>query len=164
MEYLTEGKYSHEPVIFKTFFLMAEVMSNIQDNPKKTYYYNAEIIDDIIKMQQLLDNHKFGDILLLKGVNAFYGGNADEVYYSFKEAYRYYAAGETSRYWIKKDLLQENIHYTFTKLGIYMAGYDTSFLPNEYRQPLILFDGDHNNFVASGIQRTKDLHLNLPLI
>lgn len=164
MEYLTEGKYSHEPVIFKTFFLMAEVMSNIQDNPKKNYYYNAEIIDDIIKMQQLLDNHKFGDILLLKGVNAFYGGNADEVYYSFKEAYRYYAAGETSRYWIKKDLLQENIHYTFTKLGIYMAGYDTSFLPNEYRQPLILFDGDHNNFVASGIQRTKDLHLNLPLI
>lgn len=164
MEYLIEGKYSHEPVIFKTFFLMAEVMSNIQHNPEKTYYYNAEIIDDIIKMQQLLDNHKIGDILLLKGVNAYYGGNADEVYYSFKEAYRYYAAGETSRYWIKKDLLEENIHYTFTKLGIYMAGYDTSFLPNEYRQPLILFDGDHDNFVASGIQRTKDLHLNLPLI
>ena len=162
MEYLEEGEYSHEPIIFKTFFLMAEVMANIQHNPEKTCYYNTGIIDDILKMQQLLDNHKVGDILLLKGVNAYYSKNKDEVYYSFKEAYKHYAAGETSRYWIKKDLLEENIKYSFTVLGIYMAGYDVSFLPVEIRQPLTIFEND--KFVASGIQRTGDLHLNLPLI
>lgn len=162
MEYLEEGEYSHEPIIFKTFFLMAEVMANIQHNPEKTYYCNADTINDILKMQQLLDNHKIGDILLLKGVNAYYSGNKDEVYYSFKEAYKHYSAGETSRYWIKKDLLEENIQYTFTKLGIYMTGYDISFLPVKCRHPLTIFDND--GFVASGIQRTGDLHLNLPLI
>lgn len=162
LEYLQVGKYSHEPIIFRTFFLMAEVMSNIQHNPEITYFYNVEIINDIIKMQQLLDNHKIGDILFLKGVNAYYGGNRNDLYYSFKEAYKYYESGETSRYWIKKELLEENIHYTFTKLGIYMAGYDISFLPIKYRQPLTILDKD--KFVASGIQRTGDLHLNLPLI
>lgn len=162
MDYLENGEYSHEPIIFKTFFLMAEVMTNIQHNPGPTYYFNVDIIDNILKMQQLLDNHKIGDILLLKGVNAYYGGNIDDVYYSFKEAYKHYAARETSRYWIKKHLLEENIQYTFTKLGIYILGYDVSFLPAEYRQPIIIFDDD--KFIASGIQRTGDLHLNLPLI
>lgn len=159
--YLEEGEFSHEPIIFKTFFLMAEVMANLQHNPEKSYYYNVDIIKDILVMQQLLNNHKIGDILLLKGVNAFYGGNAEEVYYSFKEAYKHYDAGETSRYWIKKDLLIENIQYSFTQLGIYMTGYDMSFLPHEYRQPLVLFN---NKFSASGILRTSDGYLNLPLI
>lgn len=162
IKYLEEGEYSHEPIIFKTFFLMAEVMANIQHEPEKTCYYNARIIDDILKMQQLLDNHKLGDILLLKGVNAYYSRKKDDVYYSFKEAYKHYSAGETSRYWIKKDLLEENIQYTFTMLGIYKTGYDMSFLPVECRQPLTIFDNDI--FFASGIQRTGDLHLNLPLI
>lgn len=162
MEYLESGKYSHEPIIFKTFFLMAEVMSNLQHKPNKLYYYNVDIINDILKMQQLLDNHKIGDILLLKGVNAYYGENTDEVYYSFKEAYKHYAAGETSRYWIKKDLLEENIQYTFTMLRIYTKGYDVNFLAEKYRQPLTICES--KNFIASGIQRTGDLHLNLPLI
>lgn len=162
MKYLTDGKYSHEPIIFKTFFLMAEVMAKLQHEPETHYFYNARIIDDILKMQQLLDNHKSGDILLLKGVNAYYAKKKDCVYYSFKEAYKYYSSGDTSRYWIKKDLLVENIRYTFTKLGIYKTGYDMSFLPAECRQPLTIFKNDQ--FIASGIQRTGDLHLNLPLI
>lgn len=37
-----------------------------------------------------------------------------------------------------------------------------SFLPAECRQPLTIFENDQ--FIASGIQRTGDLHLNLPLI
>lgn len=162
MEYLETGEFSHEPIIFHTFFLMAEVMSNIQHSPKKTYYYNVRIIDNILKMQQLLNNHKLGDILLLKGVNAYYAENRDDVYYSFKEAYNYYVAGNTSRYWIKKSLLEENISYAFTVLGIYRAGYDVSCFPVEYRQPLVLVDP--SSYKASGIQRTGDLHLNLPLI
>lgn len=162
MEYLENGEYSHEPIIFRTFFLMAEVMSNLQHSPQKTYYYNARIIDNILKMQQLLNNHKLGDILLLKGVNAYYAENRDDVYYSFKEAYNYYVAGNTSRYWIKKKLLEENISYTFTVLGIYRAGYDVSCFPVEYRQPLVLLD--QSSYKASGIQRTGDLRLNLPLI
>ena len=113
-------------------------------------------------MQQLLDNHKLGDILLLKGVNAFYIKKKDDVYYSFKEAYKYYSEGETSRYWIKKSLLEENIRYTFTELGIYKTGYDMSFLSAECRQPLTI--SKKNQFIASGIQRTSDLHINLPLI
>ena len=162
LKYLEEGEYSHEPIIFRTFFLMAEVMSNLQHSPKKTYYYNARIIDNILKMQQLLNNHKLGDILLLKGVNAHYAGNEEEVYYAYREAYKYYAAGETSRYWIKKSLLEENVKYSFTVLGIYKMGYDVSCFPAVCRQPLVLFK--ENEFRASGIQRTGDFHLNLPLI
>lgn len=162
MKYLADGKYSHEPIIFKTFFLMAEIMVKLQHEPEKNYFYNARVIDDILKMQQLLDNHKLGDILLLKGVNAFYIKKKDDVYYSFKEAYKYYSEGETSRYWIKKSLLEENIRYTFTELGIYKTGYDMSFLSAECRQPLTI--SKKNQFIASGIQRTSDLHINLPLI
>ena len=162
MDYLEDGEYSHEPVIFKTFFLMAEIMSNIQQDPEKNYYYNNKIIDDILKMQKLLNNHKLGDILLLKGVNAYYAGNKEEVYYSFKEAYKKYSSGETSRYWIKEKLLIENIKYAFTVLGIYKAGYNMSCFPSECHQPILLFE--KNKFLASGIQRTGDLHLNLPLI
>lgn len=162
MRYIENGEYSHEPIIFHTFFFMAEVMSNLQHAPEKTYFYNARIIDNVLKMQQLLDNHKLGDILLLKGVNAHYAENRDEVYYAYKEAYNYYIEGNTSRYWIKKSLLEENICYSFTVLGIYNAGYDVSFLPIECRQPLVLSEG--NNYRASGIQRTGDLRLNLPLI
>ena len=54
MKYLEEGKYSHEPIIFKTFFLMAEIMSNLQHSPKKTYFYNARLIDNILQTQLLL--------------------------------------------------------------------------------------------------------------
>ena len=79
-----------------------------------------------------------------------------------KEAYKYYSEGETSRYWIKKSLLEENIRYTFTELGIYKTGYDMSFLSAECRQPLTI--SKKNQFIASGIQRTSDLHINLPLI
>lgn len=141
---------------------MAEIMSNIQQDPEKNYYYNNKIIDDILKMQKLLNNHKLGDILLLKGVNAYYAGNKEEVYYSFKEAYKKYSSGETSRYWIKEKLLIENIKYAFTVLGIYKAGYNMLCFPSECHQPILLFE--KNNFLASGIQRTGDLHLNLPLI
>lgn len=162
MRYLEEGKYSHEPIIFKTFFLMAEIMSNLQHSPEKTYFYNARIIDNILQAQLLLNNHKIGDILLLKGVNAYYAGNMNEVYYSFKEAYEHYSDGETSRYWIKEALLKENVNYTFTVLGIYNKGYDVSYFPDTWRRPLIL--SDRNKFEASGIQRTGDLCLNLPLI
>lgn len=161
-EYLADGEYSHEPIIFKTFFLMATVMAKLQHTPEMNYFYNARVIDDILKTQQLLDNHKIGDILLLKGVNAYYARKKDDVYYSFKEAYKHYSAGETSRYWIKKQLLEENIQYTFTELGIYKTGYDMSFLATECRQPLTIFENEQ--FIASGIQRTGDLHLNLPLI
>lgn len=162
IKYLEEGEFSHEPIIFRTFFLMAEVMANIQHKPGITYHYNKNVVDDILKMQKLLDNHKLGDILLLKGVNAYYGKNTDEVYFSFREAYKHYTAGETSRFWIKKELLEENIKYSFTTLGIYKMGYDVSFLPVECRQPLTLFK--NSEFIASGIQRTSDLCLNLPLI
>ena len=57
----------------KLFFMMAEVMANIQHTPEKSYYYNTKIIGDVLKMQQLLNNHILGDILVLKGVNAYYG-------------------------------------------------------------------------------------------
>lgn len=162
MQYLEEGEYSHEPIIFRTFFLMAEVMSNLQHSPEKTYYYNARIIDNILQTQQLLNNHKLGDILLLKGVNAYYIGDMDEVYYSFKGAYEHYSDGQTSRYWIKEDLLKENVNYTFTVLGIYQKEYDVSCFPENWRKPLALID--QNEFKASGIQRTGDFRLNLPLI
>ena len=47
-------------------------------------------------------------------------------------------------------------------LRIYTKGYDVNFLAEKYRQPLTICES--KNFIASGIQRTGDLHLNLPLI
>ena len=162
IQYIMNGKYSHEPIIFRTFFLMAEVMSNLQHEAKTTCYYNARIIENILQIQQLLNNHKTGDILLLKGVNAYYAGNTDDVYYAFVGAHEYFIAEETSRYWVKEELLKENICYAFTALGIYEKGYDLSCLPPECRQPMTPFP--QNDFKASGIQRSGDLHFNLPLI
>ena len=162
MQYLEDGEYSHEPIIFRTFFLMAEVMSNLQHSPEKMCFYNVRLIDNVLQTQQLLNNHKLGDILLLKGINAYYMGDMDEVYYSFKGAYEHYSDGKTSRYWIKETLLMENVNYTFTVLGIYQKGYDVSCFPDKWRKPLVL--SMQNKFKASGIQRTGDLRLNLPLI
>ena len=80
----------------------------------------------------------------------------------FKGAYEHYSDGKTSRYWIKETLLMENVNYTFTVLGIYQKGYDVSCFPDKWRKPLVL--SMQNKFKASGIQRTGDLRLNLPLI
>ena len=161
--YLEQGEYSHEPIIFRTFFSMAEIMGHIQNDPhEKNYYYNRKVIDDILQMQQLLNNHKLGDILLLKGVNAFYAGDKNEVYYSFKTAYEYYSQKDTSRYWIKMDLLKENIRYAFTTLHLYEEKYDFNCFPDECRAPMpaaLLYS--HR---ASGTQQTGDCCLNLPLI
>ena len=162
MIYLESGEYSHEPIIFRTFFQMAKVMSNLQHSPKETYLYNVRIIDNILRLQHLLNNHKLGDILLLKGVNAHYSGNKDDVYYSYKEAYEYYISGETSRYWVKKALLEENVLYSFSVLGIYESGFDVSCFSKKCRKRLT--NSKIRTFKASGIQRTGDLCLNLPLI
>lgn len=162
LDYLESGKYSHEPMIFRTFFSMAEVMARIQHSPKPNYFYNVKIIDDILQIQQLLNNRKLGDILLLKGVNAFYAGKKDEVYYSFKSAYEEYCLKRTSRYWIKLRLIEENIRYTFTVLNMYQCEYDFTFLPAVCRQALS--PEALKNHIASGTQRTSDYFLNLPLI
>lgn len=136
---------------------LIQCRENYTENMLALYDQNKGMIYGIARKYTAVES-----ILLLKGVNAYYAKKRDDVYYSFKEAYKHYSAGETSRYWIKKDLLEENIQYTFTELGIYKTGYDMSFLPAECRQPLTIFENDQS--IASGIQRTGDLHLNLPLI
>lgn len=162
LDYLEIGEYSHEPMIFRTFFSMADIMARLQRAPEPNYFYNLKVIDDILQIQQLLNNHKLGDILLLKGVNAFYAGKKDEVYYSFRNAYEEYTLKRTSRYWIKLKLIEENIHYTFTALNMYQYEYDFTFLPAQYRNALSR--EDLKKHIASGTQRTSDYRLNLPLI
>ena len=137
-------------------------MANLQYAPKENHYYTVKLIEDIIQIQRLLNNGKMGDILLLKGVDAYYIQDEKDVYYSFKKAFDEYSKKKTSRFWIKQQLLLENIQRAFSELGIYEKDYDVSFLPIEYRKPLT--KKQLANFQASGIQRTTDLKMNLPLI
>lgn len=161
-DYLENGEYSHEPLIFTTFFTMAEIMGNLQWFPKEKHLYIKKLIEDVIQIQQLLKNGKMGDILLVKGVDAYYAEDVDDVYYSFKNAYKNYEQKKTSRYWIKKELLLENIHRSFTELEIYQKRYDISFLPEPHRTPLA--DERLKTDKASGIQRTHDNKMNLALL
>ncbi|MDO4302229.1 MAG: restriction endonuclease [Clostridia bacterium] len=161
-EYLESGQYSHEPLIFNTFFIMAEIMNNLQHFPQKKHIYISRLIEDSIKIQRILRNGKMGDILLLKGIDAYYTGNKNDTYYSFKKAYEEYAKGQTSRYWIKRNLLLENIHIAFSELDIYSDGYDFEFLPKEYKTPLS--KEQLSVYQVSGIQRTPDGKMNLALI
>lgn len=161
-EYLENGEFSHEPLIFDTFFLMAEIMAYLQTSPQQSAAYIERLLTQLSQIQQLLENGKMGDILLLRGVNAFYSRDMDDAYYAFHGAYIYYNKGQTSRHWIKKELLLENIHMAFTELDIYSADYDLRFLPEQYQTPLTA--EAYASFRVSGIQQTKDGHMNLPLI
>lgn len=160
--YLKHGTYSHEPLIFNTFFLMAEIMAYLQKQPEQFSVYVDRLLTELAQIQQLLENGKMGDILLLRGINAFYAKDVEGVYFSFRGAYQEYSEKKTSRHWIKKKLLFENVCYSFTVLGIYSQPYDLQFLPETYRRPLSqeMLDA----YQASGIQRTGDLLMNLPLI
>lgn len=124
--------------------------------------YVERLLTELDQIQQLLKNGKMGDILLLRGVNAFYARDTEGTYFSFREAYHEYSEKNTSRHWIKKALLLENICYSFTVLGIYSQPYDLHFLPKAYRWPLS--QEALATHQASGIQRTGDLLMNLPLI
>lgn len=161
-EYLEHGAYSHEPLIFNTFFLMTEIMAYLQKQPERFSIYVERLLTELTQIQQHLENGKMGDILLLRGVNAFYAGDAKGTYFAFCGAYQQYSEKKTSRHWIKKDLLFENTCYAFTVLDIYSQPYNLQFLPESYRQPLTR--EALNTYQASGIQRTGDLLMNLPLI
>lgn len=161
-EYLRNGEYAHEPMIFNTFFMMAEAMDKLQHMPREQHYYIRRLIDDLLQIQLMLNNGKTGDIMLIKGVDAYYNQNAEDVYYSFRQAYTEYKKKQTSRFWIKLQLLYENIHISFTELNIYGSSYNIDFLPDEYRMPLT--NEQLESIRVSGIQQTSDGKMNLPLI
>lgn len=160
--YLEHGKYSHEPLIFNTFFTMAEIMNNLQHRPQKMYLNTEKLIDHLVKMQLLLKSDKMGDIYLLQGINAFYVDDTKTVYYALKCAYQDYNEKETSYYWIKRELIKENIITAYAVSKIVQKGYDVSFLPNEYQKQISCFSKTH--YQAKGIIRTKDTLFNLPLV
>lgn len=160
--YLKTGKYSHEPLIFNTFFTMAEIINNLLDNPKEMYLYTENLLDKLTKMQLLLKSNKMGDIYLLKGLNAYYANDVQTVYYALKKAYHAYYEKETSYYWIKRELMKENIITAYAILKINENDYDISFLPHECREQLLRFS--QINFQAKGIIQTKDKLFNLPLV
>jgi len=161
-KYLEGGKFSHEPLIFNTFFLMAEIMAYLQKRPIQSADYIERLLTELSQIQQILENGKMGDILLLRGVKAFYSKDADETYYAYHGAYIQYNKKKTSRYWIKTELLLENIHVAFTELNIYSEKYDLDFLPQAYQTPLSAEALTH--FHVKGIQQTDDGRMNLPLI
>ncbi len=161
-DYLENGLYSHEPLIFNTFFSMAEAMCCLQHNPQESYDYVEKLIQELIKMQLLLKSNKMGDIYLLQGINAFYHNDVYTTYLALKEAYFEYQQQETTNYWIKRTLIQENIKTAYSKLDIFQKDYDISFLSPECIQQLS--KKTSNVYQASGIIRTKELLFNLPLV
>lgn len=161
-EYLKDGKYSHEPLIFNTFFTMAEVMCCLQHKPKTTSAYVERLLNDLTNIQLILKSDKMGDIFLLKGINAFYQQDDNTAYYALKRAYFAYHEKETTNYWIKRSLITENIIITYSLMEIPQKGYDISFLPNKCIEELL--SSYRKEFRAQGIIRTNDLQFNLPLV
>lgn len=161
-DYLEDGEYSHEPLIFNTFFTMAEVMCCLQHNPTENYMYVESLIKELVKIQLLLKNDKIGDIFLLKGINAFYQGDKDTVYWAFKKAYFFYFETETTNYWIKRELIAENIIMAYSRLNIGQRDHNLSFLPDEVTKLISPLQTYALN--ARGIIRTRDLLFNLPLV
>ena len=160
--YLNCGEYSHEPLIFNTFFTMAEIINNLQHNPNEMYLYTESLLNKLVKMQLLLKNNKMGDIYLLKGINSFYANDSQTVYHALKKAYQTYNAEETSYYWIKRELMKETIIAAYAILEITESHYDISFLSKECREKILQFS--KINYCAKGIIQTKDRLFNLPLV
>lgn len=161
-DYLENGAYSHEPLIFNTFFTMAEAVNCLQHNPDEMYSYIESLLDDLVKVQLLLRSDKLGDIYLLKGVNAYYYSDKQTVYDAFKKAYIMYNEKETTNYWIKRELIKENIITAYSALNISSKDFDISFLSQECIDQLQ--NPPQNGVEAKGIIRTKDLLFNLPLV
>lgn len=161
-DYLEDGEYSHEPLIFNTFFTMAEAMCCLQHNPQEKYNYVEKLLNELVRIQLLLKSDKMGDIFLLRGVNAYYQNDKDTVYWALKDAYCEYKGKKTTNYWIKQKLIAENVVTAYSRLGITQSDYDISFLPEPYTVPCPISQQD--NFSAQGIIRTKDLLFNLPLV
>lgn len=161
-EYLGAGEHAHEPLIFNTFFTMAEIVDNLQHNPKETYLYTEKLLGDLTKLQLLLRSNKMEDIYLLQGINAFYANDLQTVYYALKKAYLAYNEKETSYYWVKRELVRETIITAFGILKMDENRYDISFLTQECREQLLSFSPNH--FRAKGIIQTQDGLFNLPLL
>lgn len=160
-DYLEDGEYSHEPLIFNTFFTMAEAICYLQHNPVENYDYIERLLEDLVKMQLLLKSDKMGDVFLLRGINAFYQKDPETVYWAFKEAYQSYFEKETTNYWIKRKLITENILVAYSKFENLPEEYDMSFLPQECIKQLVSMQEPPE---AQGIIRTKDLMFNFPLV
>ena len=123
---------------------------------------NQEVVLLIVKLQLLLKSNKLADIYLLKGINAYYKNDVQTVYYAFKQAYLAYNENETSYYWIKRQLMQENIITAYSILKISNNNYDISFLSQSCKNKIPQFS--KQKFEASGIIQTKDKLFNLPLV
>lgn len=160
-DYLEDGEYSHEPLIFNTFFTMAETICYLQHNPVENYDYIERLLEDLVKMQLLLKSDKMGDIFLLRGINAFYQKDQKTVYWALKEAYQSYFTKETTNYWIKRKLITENILVAYSKFKNLLGEYDMSFLPQKCIEQIASMQEIPE---ARGIIRTKDLMFNLPLV
>lgn len=160
-DYLEDGEYSHEPLIFNTFFTMAEAMCYLQHNPVEYCHYIERLLEDLVKIQLLLKSDKMGDVFLLRGINAFYQEDPNTVYWAFKNAYLSYYEKETTNYWIKRKLITENIMIAYSRFESIREEYDLSFLPQECIKQLASVQ-EHSG--AQGIIRTKDLLFNLPLV
>ena len=141
---------------------MAEIINNLQHNPVEMYLYTESLLDKLVKIQLLLKSNKMGDIYLLKGINGFYANDNETVYHAFKKAYQAYNEKETSYYWIKRELMNENIITAYAILGIGESYYDISFLPKETREQIFHFS--QTNFCAKGVIQTEDKLFNLPLV
>lgn len=126
LDYLENGKYSHEKLIFSFYFQMAKCSAYIQTDPIR----NGELfeigIQSAEKMQEILNNGKLRDIYNLKGIYFFYKNQPNEMFLSFRDAYlKYETDSIMTNYSSKLELLIDNIIYAFFKMHIW----DNSLYP-----------------------------------
>ena len=161
-DYLSTGEFSHEPLIFNTFFLMAEVISYLQEDPQRYGPYIKKLIKELVDIQYIVSNSKMGDILMLAMISSFYLGEKENVYFYAKSAFELYKEKKVRRYPVRIDLLLENIRYMFSILDMYNASYNLNFLPPEFQTSLS--PNEMNSHNAKGIIQSLDGKVNYPLL
>ena len=161
--YLETGEFAHEPIVFGCFFSLSKATALLMENdPLKHTCEISQYLDDAFGMQPILKNRKLTEILWARGVLAAFQQDAEAVYQYFKEALLELDENKSSRYWIKTELLRENVKYTFSKMSIFDSGRDLNFLKGDTFTPLS--DIELSMHCGTGVLRTHDDRLNLPLV
>lgn len=161
-EYLRNGHFSYEPVVFECSFLLAEAVSFLIENPSAFHLEIEQCLEKLREVQAMIKGRRFFDIHLIEGVLAFVDNDCERVYRCYREAWQELDRFPSSRHWIKRDLLRENIQYSFSAMHLLGKARKLDFLGRESVKPLT--EEQCKAHRASGVLRTRDNRLNLPLV
>lgn len=163
--YMDEQSYNSEHLVFKLFALSAYCICLIYKNPIENRNLLMQTIGELMRLSKLKGGKKTHEILCLKGIVAFYNKDYESTLEAFEESYNsLIKMNVTMHLQDKISLLEENIIYTFNKIGkreqIFhvLSQKDTDWIQCKIQECNVL------DYTAHGIIQTMDRKLNLPIV